>query len=561
MKCCNCDQSVKEYGKPCPHCNSDAITKISISGRLLLGEELELSEEIEKQTSIDPTVYSPPIFTELPPWERSEAHQSSESLSERRVRRSLKSTKKLLHILDKGLCESYCIFGVPGVGKTTLLMGLLRQLAQHQKTDLRHKFGGLILDPKGVLLEEVKAVLRKAGREQDLMPIRAEELKGPDGINIIRSSLAPVDLGKIMTLAASSRGLGSGDSYWLQAMEKLFGSVLILMVAMNQRPTLFEVLRVLTGTEDVEVYTGKRTRISCLESLVAKVRKVAEENDSSLSNDIAVAIETSERFLSDDPRNRGIQMGFIEQAYGDFRWDKYRCYSNSDCTLNIYDKIINDGTIVIVSIGRQHVAIEKPLCTLVKVLFQQTVLTRLERYQKDELNNFRRPVFLLADEYSAVATDLAGSGIGDSTFFSQSRQFGCLNLIATQNLHQLKNSGLGANWEAVLANMSAKILMRLGDAETARMAADLIGNTHVYVDQTSRNTGVSGAGESTSTRRESRPDLPPEFFTQRLNVGQAVVVGTIDGNKPGLHFVQVSPDGYSISGVGRSVTPTPKTRK
>jgi TraM recognition site of TraD and TraG len=59
---------------------------------------------------------------------------------------------------DDGLTTSYGIFGAPRSGKTHLLLLLLQQLFDLKTRQPDKRFGGLILDPKAALIDDLRKV-------------------------------------------------------------------------------------------------------------------------------------------------------------------------------------------------------------------------------------------------------------------------------------------------------------------------------------------------------------------------------------------------------------------
>ena len=123
----------------------------------------------------------------------------------------------------------------------------------------------------------------------------------------------------------------------------------------------------------------------------------------------------------------------------------------------------------------------KIICTLVKVLFQRTVLSRLIASVQAPSTISPRLLVMAVDEYSAVASEIQGQPMGDGLFFSQSRQNGCIGIIATQSVNLLQSSSLKENWKAVVSVFAAKIYMRLADNETAENATKLAGEYDWYL--------------------------------------------------------------------------------
>jgi type IV secretory pathway TraG/TraD family ATPase VirD4 len=183
----------------------------------------------------------------------------------------------------------------------------------------------------------------------------------------------------------------------------------------------------------------------------------------------------------------------------------------------------------------------KTICTLVKCLFQQTVLSRLARVREGSLRNFTRPVVLAVDEYSDVASEVPGEPMGDGYFFSLARQNGCMGLVATQSVNMLQASSLKENWKAVFSTFGAKIFMRLADNETAEEAQKQAGNSDWYLGSAGQSQQKDGLSMSRNTELRERKTLPTEVLTQVLKSGEAVIVGSLDGSvtKPSTMFLRV----------------------
>jgi hypothetical protein len=211
----------------------------------------------------------------------------------------------------------------------------------------------------------------------------------------------------------------------------------------------------------------------------------------------------------------------------------------------LYESIIEDGRIVLVSFSPSDPIMARTLCTLVKNLFQRSVLGRYDAYMSGRIKNYERPLVIAADEYSQVACELQGKPLGDGDFFSQSRQHGCMGLLATQSVNMLQSSPLKENWKAVFSNLGAKVFMRAADNETAEEAVKLAGKSEHYV--TGEGTSRSKDGLSTSRQKElrERDNLPSMVLTQVLAKGEAVILGSLDGMRtsPTMHLVKV-PSGY-----------------
>lgn len=559
--------------------------KIRVDGEILIGDELDLLEVHGKSADQHKKIY-PTEGGFLPESEyRLKDPIPKEDIKQNAINYRFEKKGNPLIVGDQGLVLQYGILGGPGSGKTNLLMHLLRQIVSHKRSDRDRKFGGLILDPKAALIAQVESIFHELGREEDLIVINNRTLHANGGVNIIDCMLSPMDLGGALVAAAQSSGIGSSEPYWFQQMAQVFGSILTLLrlTVPHSPPTLAKVIDVATGIirgqskpeskldRLLKDSTEEYIKLGEMANVLRKINKKADGqrddtlealaealeklDESALSparvsriienelNNIGTALNGLEQFISSDPENRITVLQFMKQAFGVFLLQENACYSTNNCAGNeaFYDQIINEGKFVLVSTGPHEIVISSILPTLIKWIFQRTVLSRFERFERFELHNEVRPILFMADEYHTVATQLEGSPFGDSEFFSQAREFGALSFIATQSVEQLRNSRLGDAWKAVFATLAALFFMRVRDPETGKYAGEYAGKKE-YI-QTKRGRSTSDGKDSTTVNTEiiEKGVIQPGLLEHKLTVGQAVVVGTTEGqSRPSaVRFVQV----------------------
>ncbi len=512
---------------------------VTVEGSVHLGERLTLDLVQPPRDHLS----SEPDYVEdstLPPYERTPLLSPSADRSNRAdFVYALKPSGERLNMTDGGLTLQYGVLGGPGSGKTNLLIYMLRQIIAHRadrrdvaRFDPSRTFGGIILDPKAALIKDVRKIFKEAGREDDLVVLNSRELARDGGINVIDCMLAPRDLAKILVLAAQSGGIGARDPYWLQQMTSALGAIMTLFeVVEGKKPTLADVISAAVGSVEVAGPKGPR-REPALNKLIRAAEEKLQPAPGAVS-DLSAArnrLEELSRHAGADPKSRVTVEQFIEQAFGlfrepDFRW--YSCPSASGAS-NLYDQIINDGKVVLVSPGAQELTLSSILPALVKLIFQRTVLSRFDRYLNWELHNRERPLLFLADEYHNVATQIEGERIGDSEYFSMARQAGGLCIVATQTVKQLQTSGLKETWEAVFGTLAAVIGMKVEDADTIAYLQKRGGKKEVL--QTTQGFSVA-QGEVTITDNSQWVEVPkiPEDALKQFRKGDAVVIGSISG--------------------------------
>ena len=439
------------------------------------------------------------------------------------------------------------IFGAPGSGKTYMLMYLLNQIFALHKDEPGRKVGGLILDPKAALVKDVESMLRLAGRDSDLVVLNNETLeRDHQEINIIDAGLDPVELGAMLVLAAQSAGTAASEEYWFGSWITLF-SAATAFLSWDDDEWSITLVSLLSAVLDVEGTDKGGRPLRRIERMVRDCRPRLASLPEDERLDLEMACADIEGFYRQEPDNIATVETLMRRAYAGFLRSKWKRYSGSAPNIpgvrrtTFFDRIIDEGKIVLVSVSPSEPMMAKIICTLVKVLFQRTILSRLDRVRAGTLRNFERLIVMAVDEYSAVASEIQGQPMGDGLFFSQCRQNGCIGLVATQSVNLLQSSSLKDSWKAVVSVCAAKIYMRLADNETAEEATKLAGEYDWYLTSRGTSQQKDGAGSSTNTDQRERKALPAAILTQTLKKGQAAMVGSLDGKETldSLRFFQV----------------------
>ena len=458
---------------------------------------------------------------------------------------TLRETGGDLYIENHGLTSSYGIFGAPGSGKTFLMMHLLRQLLALDAEDGSRKVGALILDPKAALIEDVRSMMADLGRSDDLVVLNAAELEAQkESVNLIDCDLDSYELARALVLAAQSAGVAASEPYWFGAWQNLFSAAIYLMQREGKSVlTLQELVDAVLTVKKSDPMISDEPPQRPIELLAKEARNDLGKVPKEQRPEAEAAINQIELFYAQEADNVATVSNIITQAYGEFlrmRTARYSAKIPKDAArTNFYDRIIDEGKIVLVSVSPADPGLAKVLCTLVKNLFMQSMRSRLDRVRARRLQNFERPVVLACDEYSQVASEIPGQA-GDGDFFSIARQQGCMGLLATQSVNVLQASSLKENWKSIFSNFGAKIFMRAVDNETVEEATKLAGETDWYETSLGTSSGGQGFGSSTQRSVKERKALPSHILTQLIATGQGVVIGTLDGRtNPSTYFFQV----------------------
>jgi hypothetical protein len=519
---------------------------IEAYGQIQLGKECLLLEEprIPEFTAPTYSAFRPADGTiapvDMPPLAR------PGELPTRRLDWVLRPTDSDLCITDAGLLGSYGIFGASGSGKTRLVLHMLQQLLALWRDEPERRYGGLILDPKAAMIEDIQEIMHHAERDDDLVVLENDELKEKGPVNIIDCALDPNELGSALVLAGQSAGAAATEPYWFGAWKNLFTAVVPLLHRFAEEPLS---LRLIAEAVLLAQPTGRDGRLEM--PIQQRAREAATQFDcldESTRRDMRNAISAVENFYAADPKEIGVVQSLISTAYGGFlrsRWDDYSGNGRAAQGLPLYDSIIENGKVILVSVSPFDADMAKVICTIVKCLFQRSVLGRLARARAGDLTNFTRPLLVACDEYSDVASEVPGQPMGDAHFFSNARQFGCMGLMATQSVNRLQASSLKDSWRAVFSAFGGKVFMRLNDNETTEEATKLAGELGWYVTSLGTSQQKDGSGSSTNTDRREQKSLPSAILTQTLATRQAAFIGKHDGSggsKPGTFFFEVADD-------------------
>jgi hypothetical protein len=275
--------------------------------------------------------------------------------------------------------------------------------------DPERKFGALILDPKAALIEEVQKACKKAGREADLVVLNTEFMQGEaQSVNLIDCALDPHELGRMLVLAAQSAGVGASEPFWFGAWTNLFGAAVYLLQWLDKR--ILTLRRLMDAVILIETNDEKLGPQREIQRLAREGRTLLPGMSADQKSDALQAISQVENFYSQKSDSIATVEMLMTQAYAGFQQSRWKCYSAEGFNIpgesrsTFYDQIVDDGKIVLVSVSPADPGMAKVLCTLVKTLFQMTVVGRLARVRAGTLKNFKRPLALVVDEYSEVAS-------------------------------------------------------------------------------------------------------------------------------------------------------------
>lgn len=373
-----------------------------------------------------------------------------------------------LTVPEPGLYTGILVVGAPGRGKTAgCLYPFLQQLlAVHCQEPLK-RLAGLIIDPKGNAVQDIRAMAAAVGRADDLVPITVESAR----YNVIhRPELSASALAAVIgSLSANLNAGRPGEVFWEMTARELAMQVIRLLrlqMAAGLRkdpPTMVDLYRLASAPE---------TLAKGVEELMRSPQLLGTNPDQAELEALRYWVTNS--LLPADERTRSniaAQLSMLTSMFDDPLLRRAFCPSAEEETFPGFNSLLAEGRVVVLSLPEEEVGktVSSVVGTLVKLNFQGAVLRRLSSAQGANAE-VGRACFFVADEFDTVA-----SAPADAAFFSRCREARCVNAVAVQSYASLGAKMRHEEVERVLANLATKIWLGLEDAPTARAAAELCG--------------------------------------------------------------------------------------
>ena len=369
---------------------------------------------------------------------------------------------ELISIPEKSLYQNILITGTIGTGKTSSAMyPFTEQLISYNNTNKNKKLAMLILDVKGNFFLQVKLYAKKYNRLHDLIIL---DLSGKIKYNPLdKPNLKPSVLANRLKEILLLFSPNNSESFWLDKVEQILTESIKLCRLYNKGYVTFEELHNLIMIPD---YFYEKAKI--LKELFLKNCFTEKENYELLSS---LNFFEKEYFSLDD-RTKSILKSEISRItnifISDFNVKKVFCPKQNEINFYGFDNILKTGKIVVLNMNIfEYKNLSKIIAAYLKLDFQTSVMNRLSN--NSNLKNYRSVCFI-SDEYHEYVT------LNDASFFSQSREAKCINIVATQSYTSLLNT-LNNNScvKTIVQNLINKLWFRTDDIFTIEDAQKQIG--------------------------------------------------------------------------------------
>ncbi len=387
-------------------------------------------------------------------------------------------------ISSDDLYRHVIVFGSTGSGKTAyFLMPLLQSVLETGGSDPEDKPGAFLVDVKGDMARRCREILARVGREKDLLVVGRH---GNAWVNPLRGlETDPRAVSERLLETGSLLHSLHNDFYWTENARRLlfFAAVFAKVIGFGFVDSVCAVEKAL----------GVLQR--CIHSSLDDEAETPSINDGILKALRGAKLggyitreegRQLEAYLRDEvsllPRRTwAIILNYARGFLANFLEGKLAALlvPHDGAEEFLPEHVIDHGRVVVLSLsGSFYGPAARTLRTVLKTNFQRAVLQRAEsRYFDGSVIrriNQQRPVYFLCDEFSESFTE-GGQGIGDPFFLSESREFRCSCLLATQGISALlAGAGSPAAVAHTLNNTATKVFLSTNCATTTALLSPLL---------------------------------------------------------------------------------------
>ena len=403
-----------------------------------------------------------------------------------------KNKDSLLPVIipEKGLYQNVLITGTIGTGKTSsAIYPFIYQL-------LKHDMGMLILDVKGNLHIKVKEMAKQLNKKVRVIELSGKETYNPLDKPHLKPSILANRLRTILSLFSNQNAT---DTYWMDKVELYLTECIKLCRMYNENYVTFTELHKL-------IYDKKylKEKIEFVKNLF--LQNMLNYNQ---TYDFSTCIDFFQNeFQTLDSKVLSIiqsEISRITQLFiNDLDVKQTFCPNKEAITFNGFENLGNDIVVLNMNVA-EYRNLAKVMAAYLKLDFQSEILMKLTKKE----NIFT--VAFVCDEYSEYATE------NDASFFSQSREAKCINIISTQSYTSLLNAVREQNAaKVIIQSLVNKIWFRTDDIFTIEEAQKQLGKEDKikYSRSLSENAKETKYSYILKTFRSENSNLSESISTQ-----------------------------------------------
>ena len=406
------------------------------------------------------------------------------------------SKNELVTIPLKGLYQNILVTGSIGSGKTSSFLYPVTSQLLSLSFSGKHKSAFLILDVKGNYHHFVKMICKENQYLSDLFII---SLNGSITYNPLdKPSLKPHVLASRLKSILLLFSPQQSESFWLDKAEQVLTEAIRLCRLYNDGYVTFAELHKIIMSK-----TYYEEKIKYLQDMFYASQLTQEE----ISNLSSCCSFFNDEFFSLDERTISILRSEITRITNIFVSDsdvsRVFCPDKSEITFPGFEYILLHHKIVVLDMNlAEYSSLSKIIAAYLKIDFQSEILKQLSTPEGAV------PSCFICDEYHEYVTQ------NDSSFFAQSREAKCINLVATQSYSSLLSSIKDqTNTKVLIQNFVNKFWFRTDDSFT--------------IDEILKQTGkeekeLKSKTISENARQTNYSLLFNSFFSKDSNISESI---------------------------------------
>ncbi|CCH48518.1 type IV secretory system conjugative DNA transfer family protein [Pseudodesulfovibrio piezophilus] len=318
---------------------------------------------------------------------------------------------------------------------------------------------GFIIDIKNNFTGQIRKLAKNAGREDDIVEIGTHPAATP--VNL----MAGLDVDEMQQMIESLLLSGQEHSKnieWLHSGVRLLADIALLLRFVSQVDVRFAPSFVLMD----RCVNDFRFVRNIFNMYLDRVYDNGDIKQRAFTN----RVRTSPFHILSDKIYRtslkyneqlGFQLYGPRMVLGSITSDESLCnnLSGINCSTDLdYRKLLKENKIIILRFKHTQGHAAKLLARFIKEKFYADVYRTLDDCDQPE------QCFFMADEFQDTINVSPDNTFDDLSWFSKAREFGCINIVATQALSSLYGNSLQHDQvNALVANCSTKIVLQNDD--------------------------------------------------------------------------------------------------
>lgn len=343
---------------------------------------------------------------------------------------------------------------------------------------------GFIIDIKNNFTGQIRKLTKAAGREDDIIEIGTHPTATP--VNLM-AGLGIDEMQQMIESLLLSGREHSSNIDWLHKGVRILADMAILLRFVSQIDMRFTPSFVLLD-RCVNDFAFARSVFEMY------LKRVYDKDDFKQRSFVSRVRSSAFHILTDKAKRPsqkydeqlGYQLYGPRTMLGTITSDDSLCSNLSDmnCTTGLnYRNLLKENKIIILRFKHTQGYVAKLLARYIKEKFYADVYRTLDNGEQP------KQCFVMADEFQDVINVAPDNVFDDFSWFSKAREFGCINIVATQALSSLYgNSYQHDQVNALVANCSTKIVLQNDDP-----AADKFFRHFCGIEKTLAQLGPSEA--------------------------------------------------------------------